>query len=369
MSPSTVLVTGAGRFVGGQLAARLAADPTIDRVVAVDTVAPRPELSRRLGRAEFVPVDLRSPLIAKVISDAKVDTVVHASMSAYPRASGGLTNGRRAMKELNVIGTMQLLAACQRSTTVARLVVKSTAAVYGLSSHHHAVFTEHDEPHGIPPSGYAKDAVEVEGYVRGFTRRRADVDVTVLRFTNVIGPRIDTVLSRYFSLRMVPTVLGYDGRLQLLHEEDALAVLERADPCAAAGCVQCRWRWSAAGIPSDPAGGCDRCSGTWAGRGHRRAAAARCSARRLFARTDQVAQLRPSGRHHPVARGVRLHPPVDDCPGLRRLCARPGVAPHYRFGMGRLGTALPAGARGPVAVAGGGEHAAGTSDPVARSGT
>jgi UDP-glucose 4-epimerase len=227
MSPSTVLVTGAGRFVGGQLAARLAADPTIDRVVAVDAVAPRPELSRRLGRAEFVPVDLRSPLIAKVISDAKVDTVVHASMSDYPRASGGLTNGRRAMKELNVIGTMQLLAACQRSTTVARLVVKSTAAVYGLSSHHQAVFTEHDEPHGIPPSGYAKDAVEVEGYVRGFTRRRADVDVTVLRFTNVIGPRIDTVLSRYFSLRMVPTVLGYDGRLQLLHEEDALAVLER----------------------------------------------------------------------------------------------------------------------------------------------
>ena len=59
MLPSTVLVTGASRFVGGQLAARLAADPRIDRVIALDATSPRPELSRRLGRAEFVTVDLR----------------------------------------------------------------------------------------------------------------------------------------------------------------------------------------------------------------------------------------------------------------------------------------------------------------------
>jgi UDP-glucose 4-epimerase len=90
------------------------------------------------------------------------------------------------------------------------------------------MFTERDQPQDLPASGYAKDAVEIEGYIRGFARRREDVDVTVLRFTNIIGPRIDTVLTRYFSLPVVPTVLGYDGRVQLLHEEDALAVLERA---------------------------------------------------------------------------------------------------------------------------------------------
>lgn len=234
MPPSTVLVTGASRFIGGQLAARLAADSTIDRILAVDTVPPRQELLRRMGRAEFVRADLRNPLIAKVISTAKVDTVVHASTTANPRGSGGPRrngagrNGPSAMKEMNVIGTMQLLAACQKSTTVTRLVVKSTGAVYGASALDQAVFTEHDEPNGVPASGYAKDAVEIEGYIRGFARRREDVDVTVLRFTNIIGPRIDTVLSRYFSLPVVPTVLGYDARVQLLHEEDALAVLERA---------------------------------------------------------------------------------------------------------------------------------------------
>jgi len=224
MPPSTVLVTGASRFVGAQLAARLATDSTIGRILAVDAVPPSQELVQRMGRAEFVRADLRTPLIAKVISTAKVDTVVHASMSANSRDSGG----RSAMKEMNVIGTMQLLAACQKSTTVTQLVVKSTGAVYGASALDQAMFTERDEPNGIPASGYAKDAVEIEGYIRGFARRREDVDVTVLRFTNIIGPCIDTALSRYFSFPVVPTVLGYDPRVQLLHEQDALAVLERA---------------------------------------------------------------------------------------------------------------------------------------------
>jgi UDP-glucose 4-epimerase len=149
-------------------------------------------------------------------------------MTANPHDSGGPGSRPSAMKEMNVIGTMQLLAACQNAATVTRLVVKSTGAVYGASPRDPAVFTERDEPKDLPASGYAKDAVEVEGYIRGFARRREDVDVTVLRFTNFIGPRIDTALTRYFALPVVPTVLGFDARLQLLHEEDALAVLERA---------------------------------------------------------------------------------------------------------------------------------------------
>lgn len=223
MVPSTVLVTGVSRFVGGQLTARLAADPSIDRVLGVDAVPPRRDLLRRMGRAEFVRVDLRNPLIAKVISTAKVDTVLHAAMTANGPKSRSST-----VEEMNVIGTMQLLAACQQSATVARLVVKSTGAVYGASPQDPAMFTERDEPKDLPASGYAKDAVEIEGYLRGFARRRDDVDVTVLRFTDVIGPRIDTALTRYFAPPVVPTVLGHDGRIQLLHEEDALGVLERA---------------------------------------------------------------------------------------------------------------------------------------------
>jgi UDP-glucose 4-epimerase len=225
MAPNVVLVTGVNGYLGGHLAARLAEDPTFERVIGVDATAPSPELAKLMGRAEFVRADIRNPLIAKVISTAKVDTVVHASNTAHPAGP----SGRVLHKEMNVIGSMQLLAACQRSALVRRLVVKSTAAVYGSGSRDPAAFTEDMAPKALPSSGYAKDNAEVEGYVRGFGRRRPDVSITTLRFTNLIGPQVDTVLTRYFALpAVVPAAFGRDARLQMLHAEDALAVLHRA---------------------------------------------------------------------------------------------------------------------------------------------
>lgn len=224
MPSQVVLVTGVGGELGGRLLARLGNNPEFERVLGVDTTPPRRQVQGRLGVAEFVRADIRNPLIAKVIEDARVDTVVHASMTCHPAAPAR----RGALKEVNVIGTMRLLAACQRSTTVRKLVVKSSAAVYGAAARSPAVFTEDDELVAPSHDGYAKDAVEMEGYVRGFARRRPDVTITTLRFVNLIGPDTDTVLSRYFALPVVPTVLGYDSRLQLLHTSDALAVLERA---------------------------------------------------------------------------------------------------------------------------------------------
>jgi UDP-glucose 4-epimerase len=222
--PAVVLVTGVSRWLGGALAAELAADPAVDRIIGVDTVPPAPEVLRRLGRTEFVRADIRSPLIGKVIESAGVDTVVHMNISATPAGAGG----RASMKELNVIGTMQLLAACQRSPAVRRLVLKSTSAVYGASSRDPAVFTEAMQARRVPTGGFAKDSLDIEGYVRSFARRRPDVGVAVLRFTNLIGQQTDSLLSGYLRMPVVPTALGYDARVQLLHEDDAVAVLRQA---------------------------------------------------------------------------------------------------------------------------------------------
>ena len=103
----TVLVTGVSRYLGGRMAALLATDPAIDTVIGVDVVAP--ELA--IPGTEFVRADIRNPVIAKVMGEAGVDTVVHMGVIATPKQAGG----RSTMKEINVIGTMQLLAACQRT--------------------------------------------------------------------------------------------------------------------------------------------------------------------------------------------------------------------------------------------------------------
>jgi UDP-glucose 4-epimerase len=89
----------------------------------------------------------------------------------------------------------------------------------------------------MPRAGFGKDSVEVEGYVRGFSRRRPDVDVAVLRLANFMGPGVRTAITDYLELPVVPTVLGFDPRFQLIHEEDGLEAMRLATTGTATGFV------------------------------------------------------------------------------------------------------------------------------------
>ena len=189
-------------------------------MIGVEAVAPQ----HHLGGADFIHADIRQPAIGRVLAEHAVDTVVHMDVTGTPLGTGG----RTTVKETNVIGTMQLLGACQKSPTVKRLVIKSSTSVYGSAPRDPAVFTETTPPKSLPSGGFAKDAVEVEGYVRGFARRRPDVAVAVLRFANILGPTADSPLAQYFGMPVLPTVFGYDPRLQFVHENDVIEVLRIA---------------------------------------------------------------------------------------------------------------------------------------------
>ena len=222
-----MLVTGVSRYLGGKVATALAAHPTAPTVIGTDVVPPHAPV----GGARFVRADIRSPAIARLLSEETVDTVVHMNVIATPRSVGG----RVPMKEINVIGTMQLLAAMQKVPRVRRLVVKSTSGVYGAGPGDPAIFTEDTAAATPPRTGWAKDCLEVEGYVRGFTRRRPDVAVVLLRFASIVGPGLETPLSRAFALPLVPGLLGHDGRLQFVEEEDAVQAMVAATLGAAGG--------------------------------------------------------------------------------------------------------------------------------------
>ena len=219
--PRVVLVTGASTFLGGYLVARLAANPQIERVLAVDSRVPRKDLLRRMGRAEFLRLDIRRPTIAKALVSYEVDTVVHAATSIADTAPHSA-----AIKEFNVVGAMQVCAACQRTPSVKRLVLRSTGMVYGSSAHDPSHFSEETRARREPKRGYGRDLLDVEGYVRGLGRRRPDIDITIVRPQAMLGPRITTRMGSYLSAPVVPTVIGYQPRLQFLHEEDALAAME-----------------------------------------------------------------------------------------------------------------------------------------------
>ena len=221
-----VLVTGVSRQLGAHFARTLAASDDLE-VVGVDVTAP----AHDLGRVSFVRADIRNPVIGKIIVSRQVDTVVHMAVVASAASAGG----RSSMKEINVLGTMQLLAACQRADSLARLVVQSSVSVYGSSPRDPAKFTEDMSPRVPPRTGFGKDSLEIESYVRGLGRRRPDVDVTTLRLATLMGADVDSQITRYLSLPVVPKVMGFDARLQFLHPSDAVAALLRVTTNAVPG--------------------------------------------------------------------------------------------------------------------------------------
>ncbi len=216
-------MTGVSRFLGARVAARLAADPRIERVIGLDPHEPSARLAGLLDGVEQVRADARGA--AGAIADLGAEAVVHLAVTGAPDPQHG---GRSAMKEQNVIGTMQLLAACQGAPLLRKLVIRSSTAAYGASFRDPAVFTEDTEPRAVPRGPFARDILDIEGYVRGFRRRRPDVGATVLRFAPMISATAETTLTRYLALPAVPTVIGRDARLQFVHLDDALEVLHRS---------------------------------------------------------------------------------------------------------------------------------------------
>lgn len=229
--PKIVLVTGASRFIGSNVVRRLARDAEIDRVIAIDGRIPSKDILDDMGRAEFIRADVRNPLIRKIIADNNVDTIVHAGLISRPPRSGS----RAAMKDINVLGAMRLFAVCQNAPSVRKVVLRSSSAVYGGSPRDPARFTEDMAAHRTPRGAFARDIIEVEGYLRGLARRRPDIATSTLRLSPLIGPGLAGALGRYFRSPIVPSVLGRDARIQLLHEEDAFTVIETAARTGPAG--------------------------------------------------------------------------------------------------------------------------------------
>jgi UDP-glucose 4-epimerase len=215
-----VLITGVSHFLGLRLAKRLEDDDDVELIVGVDLEEPPIPIKG----LEFMRADIRNPLIARVIESTGVDTLVHTNIASGPARFGGRTQ----MKENNVIGTMQLLAATQRAKNIKKVVMKSSSAIYGSAPGEPSLIPEDHASRQVDISGYGKDCAEAETYARDFGRRRPDVDLAILRTQNVVGPTVRTNITDYLSLPVVPTALGYDPRLQLLHEEDAVEGLYRA---------------------------------------------------------------------------------------------------------------------------------------------
>jgi UDP-glucose 4-epimerase len=215
---------GGSRYLGAHLVGMLLRNESVERVLAIDSVKPSPQHRRRMRDAEFVRLDPQSPRLQGILREAQIDTVVHAGLHQTDFAPGG----RAAVKEANIMGSMHVIAACGRAATVKRFVLISSTTVYGSSGIDPAMFTEDMAARRQPSGGIPLDHLAVEGYVRGMSRKRPDIDVTILRMPAILGLPEPTVVGELLLPSVAPVLVGYDPRIQLLHPQDALDALLHA---------------------------------------------------------------------------------------------------------------------------------------------
>ena len=221
MAGRRVLITGVANPFGARLAHQLAADGDVERVVGVDTRPVDPELAERI---DVVTADLRSGDLPPLVRAAAVDTVVHNDIVQFPEPG----RPRAAIHDVNVIGTLQLLTVCGGLPTLRALVVRGSAAIYGSEPGAPAFFTEEDADRFPLRTRFQRDIGELERLVGAFARRHPTVGCTVLRLQPVVGAGLDTPVNRLLRAPVVPTVLGYDPRVQVLDADDAVGALRRA---------------------------------------------------------------------------------------------------------------------------------------------
>jgi UDP-glucose 4-epimerase len=216
-----VLITGVANPFGARLADRLAADADVERVVGVDTRPVEPALAERI---DVVAADLRSAELPALVRAAAVDTVVHNDIVQFPEPG----RPRASLHDINVIGTLQLLTVCDGLPTLRAIVVRGSAAIYGSEPAAPAFFTEDDAERFPLRTRFQRDIGELERLVGAFARRHPAVTCTVLRLQPVVGRDLDTPVNRLLRAPVVPTVLGYDPRVQLLDADDAVGALRQA---------------------------------------------------------------------------------------------------------------------------------------------
>jgi UDP-glucose 4-epimerase len=212
-----VLVTGADTFWGGRMIQALENDPSFEMILGMGANFP----SVPFERAEFVRADQNYSIVNRIVKATQVDTILHTFMVTN---TAGLSH--RAIHEINVIGTMNLLAAAGASgSSVRHVVVKSSTLVYGSSARDPNTFFETTSRAGPATHSVERALLDAEGLVRDFSEDNPGTLVTVLRFANVLGPHLTTAISRYLSRPLCPSIFGFDPLLQFVEEDDVVRSL------------------------------------------------------------------------------------------------------------------------------------------------
>jgi len=212
-----VAVVGAADVVGEAVTRRLLArtpaagdvTPAVGRVIALDTVRGSADgATWRVG-----PLD--DPSLVHRLRGA--DVVVHL---AAPADLAAALDQPAATRRERVVRTAQATTTAAAAVGARRLLSVTSAMVLGADAANPVPLPDDAPVAAVPDSGVLGDLLEVEQVLGRVPRTHPGLAVTVLRPATLVGPGVDTVVSRHFEAPRLLVVRDARTVWQFCHVDD-----------------------------------------------------------------------------------------------------------------------------------------------------
>jgi len=217
--PRSVLVTGAGGYIGRQLVAALAAtQPPLAALIASDL--------REIPAAERLPGviyavgDIRTQDLEALMRAHAVEAVVHLAAIVTP----GRDSNRQLEYEVDVLGTRNVLDSCV-AAGVRQLVVTSSGAAYGYHADNPVPLHEDDPLRGNPEFAYSDHKRQVEEMLADYRRGHPELAQLIFRPGAVLGESVANQITDLFEKPLVLGVAGSDAPFTFIWDQDVVACL------------------------------------------------------------------------------------------------------------------------------------------------
>ncbi|MDP3274309.1 MAG: SDR family oxidoreductase [Deltaproteobacteria bacterium] len=188
-------------------------------VVGVD----RRPFADRPKDVRFHQIDIRRKKMRDIFRGGGIKAVVHLGIMHDPRSSPSEHHA------WNVVAFGKLLESMEQFG-VPKLVVLSSANVYGPSPDNPQFLTESAPLLGSAQFHEIRDLIEVDMLAQSFFWRNASAETVILRPVHILG-NVRNAASNYLRLSVLPTLLGFDPMVQVIHQEDvARAIVSALEP-------------------------------------------------------------------------------------------------------------------------------------------
>lgn len=202
-----ILVTGAAGALAQQVIRRLQGEASLVVVDSRREVTTPAEIPSH--RCDFLQRGFED-----LFRQHRFDAVIHLGrLSPHEYA-------RERRYNANVLGTQRLFELCLQYG-VRQVLVMSTYFVYGAHPYNPAFLTEEAPLKALGLTSDLVDSVELENLTMIQLWKHPELNITLLRPCNIVGPGVNNTISQLLMQARVPVLMGFSPLMQFLHVADA----------------------------------------------------------------------------------------------------------------------------------------------------